>query len=72
LEVLEVIEFGVMGLDAVKKLVASLLQVRVDRKVQRFQIRIKRDGWLVGSELLKTRRELKLLLGKFGGKLVEE
>jgi len=34
-----VVEFGVMGLDAVEKKVAGLLEERIDAEIQRFEIR---------------------------------
>lgn len=51
MEILEVVELSIMGLDAIKKLVASLLKVRVNGEVQGFEVGIKRNGRLFCSEL---------------------
>jgi hypothetical protein len=50
LEILEVVELRIMGLDAIKELVASLLKVRVNGEVKGFEIGVKRNGRLFCSE----------------------
>lgn len=68
---MEIVEFSVVGFDALQKQITCLLQEWVDREIH-IEVRIERQIWSVSGELSKTSWKFELLLSGFGRDLVEE